>query len=243
MAKIELYNEDCMEGMKRYSDKHFSLAIVDPPYGKNYLPKGVFRKGFGDSWDKRKGEPKKINVERTMFQYKEWDKKPPPIGYFIELIRVSKHQIIWGENFLYHLIPKISSGRIVWDKCHSGVGNFCEIAWTDLFDGVFLFRFMWNGMLQGKSIEEGWIHQGNKRLNEKRIHPTQKPMNLYLWLLKNYAKSGDQILDTHLGSGSIAIACYDMGFDFTGYEIDLAYYEGAKKRLEDHKRQVKMVFV
>jgi len=237
---IELYNEDCMEGMKRYPDKYFDLAIVDPPYGKNYLPRGEFRKGFGDSWDKRSGKPKKINVERTRFQYKEWDKKPPPKEYFVELIRVSKHQIIWGENFLYHLIPKISSGRIVWDKCHSGVGNFCEIAWTDLFNGVVLFRFMWNGMLQGKSIEEGWIHQGNKKLNEKRIHPTQKPIKLYEWLLKSYARAGDKILDTHLGSGSIAIACDNMGFDLVGFEIDKEYYDAAIKRLREHQRQKKL---
>lgn len=156
----------------------------------------------------------------------------------MELQRVSKNQIIWGCNyFCYPFGP----GRIVWDKVN-GKSSFldCEIAYCSLIDTVRLFAFMWNGMCQGKSISEGRIQQGNKMLNERRIHPTQKPVALYKWLLSNYAEPGDKILDTHLGSGSICIACDDLGFEMTGIELDKDYYEGTKRRLQWHQAQHKL---
>ena len=123
-------------------------------------------------------------------------------------------------------------GRIVWDKCNgSSTFSDCEIAATNLFTSVRLFPFMWNGMLQGKSMSEGRIMQGNKKLNEKRIHPTQKPVALYAWLLTKFAKGKWKILDTHLGSGSIAIACETLGYSILGIEKDAHYYTAARERI------------
>lgn len=144
-------------------------------------------------------------------------------------------QFKWGCNYFdYHFAP----GRIVWDKCNEGSSfSDCEIAATNCHDSVRLFRYMWNGMMQGKSIAEGFIQQGNKALNEQRIHPTQKPVALYVWLLQKYAKPGDKILDTHLGSGSSRIAALELGLDFVGYEIDERYYEAQERRFEEYASQ------
>lgn len=186
------YNLDCMEGMKIFPDKYFDLAIVDPPYFS-----GPERRGFYG----RKVSP--IGVSRLYEQMKHWD--VPGNDYFQELFRVSKNQIIWGCNYFDY---PFGAGRIVWDKCN-GASDFsdCEIAYCSLHDSVRLFRYMWNGMFQGKSMTEGWIQQGNKSKNERRIHPTQKPVVLYEWILQKYAKPGFKILDTHVGSASSLIAC------------------------------------
>ncbi len=155
---------------------------------------------------------------------------PPTKEYFDELFRVSKNQIIWGCNYFDYIFP--STGRIVWDKCN-GKSTFsdCEIAYCSSHDSVRMFRFMWNGMMQGKSIEEGHIMQGNKKLNEKRIHPTQKPVTLYEWLLTKYAREGDIILDTHVGSGSSLIACERLGFEYIACDIDPFYFAAANERI------------
>ncbi len=152
--------------------------------------------------------------------------------------RVSKHYIVWGCNYFDFVF---SHGRIVWDKCN-GESSFsdCEIAATNCFESVRLFRYMWNGMFQGKSIAEGTVQQGNKSLNEKRIHPTQKPVALYTWILQKYAKPGDKILDTHLGSGSSRIAAYDLGFDFVGCEIDSHYFQAQERRFAEHTAQISL---
>lgn len=158
--------------------------------------------------------------------------------YFNELQRVAKYYIVWGCNYYDYIF---AHGRIVWDKCNGSYSfSDCEIAATNLISSVRLFPFMWNGMLQGKSVSEGRIMQGNKRLNEKRIHPTQKPIALYIWLLTKFAKSGWKILDTHLGSGSIAIACAVLGFDLLGIEIDCNYYNAAKDRLLAYQNEPKL---
>lgn len=200
------YNKDCMELMGKYPDKFFDLAVVDPPYFS-----GPERRRFYGN------EKSKINVRRVDYPVtKNWE--VPSAAYFSELERVSKNYIIWGCNYFdYHFAP----GRIVWDKCN-GKSSFsdCEIAATNIHDSVRLFRYMWNGMLQGKSITHGYIMQGNKPMNEKRIHPTQKPVALYAWIFAKYAKPGYKILDTHLGSGSSRIAAYDAGLDFIGSEIE-----------------------
>jgi site-specific DNA-methyltransferase (adenine-specific) len=118
----------------------------------------------------------------------------------------------------------------------------CELAWTSFKKAVRQFRFMWSGMFQGKnSFTEGHIFEGDLSKHEKRIHKTHKPTILYKWLLTNYAKQGDKILDTHLGSGSIAIACHDLGFDLTGCELDPDYFNAMMKRLDDHKKQLKLL--
>ena len=218
-------HEDCMDVMKRYPDNYFDLAIVDPPYFSG--PEK--REYYG-----RKVSP--IGVNRLYGKTSEW--KIPNRDYFDELFRVSKNQIIWGVNYFDY---SFGPGRIVWDKVN-GKSSFsdCEIAYCSLHDSIRLFRYMWNGMMQGKSISEGHIQQGNKALNEVRIHPTQKPISLYLWLLQTYAKEGDKILDTHVGSASSLIACQELGFEYVGCELDRDIFNLAKQRLNDYEKQIKL---
>ena len=215
-SKIELHNVDCMEYMKSCKDKQFDLAIVDVPYGLNEAAgKNASRnKGFGSGESKSK----KVTFSKD-YGNKDWDKEPPKQEYFNELFRVSKNQIIWGANHFIERINKNSSCWIVWDK-DNGESDFadCELAWTSFKTAVRKFEFRWNGMLQG-----------NMKNKEIRIHPTQKPVELYRWLLTNYAKEGDTIFDSHLGSGSIAIACDNLGFDLVGCEIDKEYFDNAVK--------------
>lgn len=153
--------------------------------------------------------------------YKQFENIAPSQEYFDQLIRVSKEQIIWGGNWF-----GLRGGYLCWNKEGTAFGE-AELAQCSMFNSVRVYKYTWNGMIQEK--------MGHK---ENRIHPTQKPVDLYSYLLRTYAKTGNKILDTHLGSGSIAIACYDMGFDLTGYEIDKEYYEAAVKRLENHKKQM-----
>ena len=222
----EFINADCMDVMREYPDNYFDLAIVDPPYFSG--PEK--RKYYG-----RKISP--IGVKRLYGQTSEWN--VPGKDYFDELMRVSKNQIIWGVNYYQY---DFGPGRIVWDKVN-GKSSFsdCEIAYCSFHDSVRLFRYMWNGMMQGKSISEGHIQQGNKSLNEIRIHPTQKPVNLYIWLLQNYASGGDKILDTHVGSASSLIACEELGFDYVGCELDKDIFESSNQRLQIYKRQIKLL--
>ena len=219
------YNMDCMDGMKEFPDGYFDLAIVDPPYFS-----GPERRGFYG----KKISP--IGVQRIYEKSECW--QVPDEDYFKELFRVSKEQIIWGCNYFeYPFRP----GRIVWDKCN-GNSDFsdCEIAYCSMHDSVRLFSYMWNGMFQGKSISEGTVQQGNKSKNEKRIHPTQKPVALYEWLLNRYAKTGDIILDTHVGSASSLIACYRTNHPYVGFELDKHYYDLSKKRLDAEMAQMRL---
>ena len=213
---IEYYNEDCMEGMKRYKDKHFDLAIVDPIYGD--VTPGSYMSNPHTSDKKAKAKDYHLSI---------WSQQKTPKEYFVELIRISKNQIIWGGNYFQTAISQDSQCWIVWDK-ENGENNFadCELAWTSFNTAVRKFSFRWAGMLQG-----------DMKNKESRIHPTQKPVKLYKWLLHNYAKKGDLILDTHVGSASSLIACYDMGFDAVGFELDKDYYEASKKRLGDFMAQ------
>jgi site-specific DNA-methyltransferase (adenine-specific) len=212
-----VYLMDCIEGMKQYPDKHFHLAIVDPPYG------------IGE--DGEKNHSRVQLAKPTLYKAKNWDNEPPSDEYFIQLKRVSKHQIIFGAN---HFIERFTFNRstpcwIVWDKDNSGDFADCELAWASFNTAVRKFTFRWNGMLQG-----------DMKNKEHRIHPTQKPVALYEWLLHNYAKQGDKILDTHLGSQSSRIAAYKNGFDFTGFELDAEYFEKGNKRFDEFKSQLRM---
>lgn len=231
----KIHNGDCLEAMKLMKDNEFDLAIVDPPYGINVIEK-VYKGRANYTSYKGGGIQKKGN-----FKNKDWDKKTPKINYFKELERVSKQQIIWGANNFTDKI-KPSSSWIFWDKV-TGNNNFSdgEFAYYSKGGKSRKFTFVWNGMLQGKSIFDGGTVQGNKKLCEKKIHPTQKPIKLYEWLLMNYAKEGDKILDTHLGSGSIAIACHNLGFDLTGYELDKEYFDNAIKRIKNHQAQLRLI--
>jgi len=209
---INLYNQDCMEAMAGFDDNQFDLAIVDPPYGINFADKG------GD------GSGKLTKHRWKQHKRKKWDKEIPSKKYYEELFRVSKNQIIWGANYMVQNLPP-SMGWVFWDK---GQRNFSladgELAFTSFQRALRVFT-----MTRPEALQEG-----------QRLHPTQKPAKLYEWLLMNYAKKGDKILDTHLGSGSIAIACHNLGYDLQGYELDKDYYIAAKKRLEEHQAQLRM---
>ncbi len=220
MQLNNLYNLDCMQGMCQFPDKFFDLAIVDPPYFKGPNKSQYFGEKISST-----------GVTRIYEPIKNWE--IPQKDYFEELFRVSKNQIIWGCNYFQY---DFGHGRIIWDKVN-GASSFsdCEIAYCSIHDSVRLVRYMWNGMLQGKSIKEGHIANGNKALKEKRIHPTQKPIVLYEWLLNKYAKKGDKILDTHVGSASSLIACERLGFDYVGFELDKNYFDKATKRLREEK--------
>lgn len=217
-------NIDCMTAMQQYPDKYFDLAIVDPPYFAGPNKRRYYGKSISTSLVKRHYYP----------VIDEW--KIPGKAYFDDLFRVSKNQIIWGCNYFSY---PFGSGRIIWDKCngHSSFSD-CEIAFCSLHDSVRLFRYMWNGMCQEKSITEGHIMQGNKSKNEKRIHPCQKPVALYEWLLQTYAKPGNIILDTHVGSASSLIACENLNLDYVGMEINGEIYKLATQRLESHRLQL-----
>ena len=202
-----IYNQDCMEAMKEMSDNQFDLAIVDPPYG------------IGISGQKEKKQGKKS--DRKHHKEKNWDNKIPNKEYFTELQRVSKNQIIWGANYFVKHLTKGTKGWVVWFKGQIGLTmSDCELAYSSFQKPTRVVNINRVDLLI-----------------QKTIHPTEKPIRLYQWLLDNYAKEGDTILDTHLGSGSIAIACHNLGFDLTGYEIDKEYFEAATKRIEQHKQQ------
>lgn len=219
------YNMDCLPAMELFPDNYFDLAVVDPPYFS-----GPERRGFYGS------KVSKIGVHRDYHVSPAWSKPEPE--YFRELLRVCRRYIVWGCNYFDY---QFATGRIVWDKCN-GNSSFsdCEIAATNLFSSVRMFRYMWSGMMQGKSITEGDTMQGNKSLNEKRIHPTQKPVALYDWIFKNYAEPGQKILDTHLGSGSSRIAAYEAGLGFIGFEIDPFYFQLEEERFSEYTSQTSL---
>jgi site-specific DNA-methyltransferase (adenine-specific) len=196
--------------MKRYPDNYFDLAIVDPPYGNIDAIGLTDNKKNGKQATKRKG-------------YRLFENIAPDNEYYLELERVSKNQIVWGGNFL-----GLCGGVVVWQKNGTAFGE-AEIAICSTHKSVKVFEYTWNGMIQG-----------DMKNKEVRIHPTQKPVKLYEWLLMNYAKQGDKILDTHLGSGSIAIACHNLGFDLVACELDTEYYNNALKRLQQHQTQLTM---
>ncbi len=218
-----------MDLMKRLPDKSIDLAIVDPPYFSGPEKRKYY--GYGIS---------SKNVARLDYLPVSESWEVPGNEYYQELLRVSKHQIIWGINY-FNDFREVSPGRIIWDKVNQKSSfSDCEIAACSLINTVKLFRFMWNGMCQGKSAAEGHIMQGNKSLNEKRIHPTQKPVILYKWLLSEYASPGQKILDTHVGSNSIGIACHDLGFDLIGSEINNHYFLTGLERLQSSQRQLSL---
>jgi site-specific DNA-methyltransferase (adenine-specific) len=216
---ITITNEDNMELMARYPDKYFDLAIVDPPYGIN-----IQKMNYTQS---TKGGIAKRNDYSNIT---DWDSNVPNKEYFNELFRVSKNQIIWGGN--YFELP-LTKSWIVWDKKteekYSNDFADCEMAWSSFDKPAKVVRYLWSGMLQP-----------NMKDKQKRIHPTEKPYQLYKWILDKYAKQGDKILDTHLGSGSIAIACHDYGYDLTACELDKEYYDKAMERINNHVAQLQM---
>jgi site-specific DNA-methyltransferase (adenine-specific) len=223
-AKINLYQSDWRDFLPGVPDKYYDLACVDPPYFTGPERRRFYGNQFSTTNIKR---AKYVVIDR-------WE--IPDETYFKELFRVSKQQIIWGCNYYDFVFP--SGGRIVWDKVN-GKSSYsdCEIAYCSFHDSVRLFRYMWNGMQQGKSITEGHIMQSDKNKNEKRIHQTQKPVILYDWLLQTYAKPGQRVLDTHGGSMSIAISCDKAGIDLDLTEKDSLVYQRGQRRFNQYKAQ------
>ena len=233
---MKITNEDNMLLMARYPDNYFDLAIVDHPYGigasimsMGSNPNRKDGKGYSSVSTSNKIRKNRLNQGSGKLKNRilnnsncEWDKKPPSIKYFNELFRVSKNQIIWGYNYF-----KLGPTRCVicWDKIQPWE-NFSqfELAYTSFDKPAKMFRLSNTG-------------GANKEI---KIHPTQKPVKLYEWLLMKFAKEGDQILDTHLGSGSIALACHNLGFDLTACELDKEYFDSAMKRLKEHQQQIRM---
>jgi len=201
-----------MKLMKRYKDDHFDLAIVDPPYGL----------GIDGQKENKKGK----KSDRKGHTKKNWDTSIPLKEYFDELKRVSKNQIIWGANYFVKYLNEGHKGWLVWDKAQRGLTmSDCELAYSSFNSATRVFT-------QNRCI---LMQEGGT------IHPTQKPVKLYEWLLMNYAKEGDKILDTHLGSGSIALACHNLGFDLTACELDKEYFEASQKRLKQHTAQLRLI--
>jgi site-specific DNA-methyltransferase (adenine-specific) len=208
---LTITNEDNMALMARYPDKYFDLAIVDPPYGIDLANMNM---GIGNT-------PKASKAKNRKWKSKDWDSAIPSDEYFKELFRISKNQIIWGGNY-FNL--GICNKFIIWDKeIPEGLSfSDCEYAWTSFSGANKIFRY------------SAYLNKSEK------FHPTQKPPQLYKWLLDKYAKQGDKILDTHLGSGSIAIACHDYGFDLTACELDKEYFDKTMERINNHTAQQKL---
>lgn len=253
MSNITITNEDYMKLMGRFPSKYFELAIPDPQYGigeagKNHKSRNTLvRQKDGMSMRR---------CPSTNYTRKNWDEKPPAPEYFVELKRVSIDQIIFGANYFESImtvrkpprrneysdfILQYPKGFIIWDKVN-GSNDFsdCEVIYTSFDFPSFVLKYMWAGMMQGVSVARGTVMQGNKKLNEKRIHPTQKPVMLYEYLLNTFAKPGFKVLDTGFGSGSSAIACDNLGLDFTGCELDSEMFEKAKKRIGTHRQQQRL---
>jgi site-specific DNA-methyltransferase (adenine-specific) len=229
MLNFGFYNMDCMEGMKEFPDKYFDLAIVDPPYGGGGHEdaedtfNGALVGRFGGRFEKYFGTDKRGHMgggHMKRYEYGHWDIAPSK-EYFNELFRVSKNQIIWGGNY-FELPP--TRCFVIWRKLTISE-NFtmamAEYAWTSFNDNAKVFECA----PQGKA-------------NEKRFHPTQKPVALYEWILNRYAKEGDKILDTHVGSASSLIACRNTNHKYVGFEIDEEYYRQAKERLDRETAQM-----
>ena len=220
----EVYLEDCVKALKRFNDKHFDLAIVDPPYGI-----GADKAQNNAAMQRIKAEGKsKAGRGWKLYADTDWDNETPNAEYWEQLFRVSKNQIVWGGNYFTDYLPP-SMGWIMWDK---GQRDFSladgELAWTSFNKALRIFE-MSRGKALAKNNEQGG-----------RFHPTQKPEMLYSWILQNYAKAGDLILDTHLGSGSSRIAAYKGGFNFVGFEINEHYYERQEKRFKDFSAQQRL---
>lgn len=229
---------DCMDFMRQQPDNRFDLAIVDPPYGI-----GADKPSIKPNTVKQKNGSL-LPVKRNDYGHKNWDAEIPGREYFDELFRVSKNQIIWGVN--YYPYACFGPGRIVWDKLNGMSDQYdCEIAYCSLNNRTDIVYYMWAGMMQGmncgQDLQKSILQQGNKAMNEKRIHPTQKPVKLYEWILKTYAQQDWSILDTHMGSQSSRIACYRAGLEYWGTEIDPVYYKDGNERFYREAQQLRMM--
>jgi site-specific DNA-methyltransferase (adenine-specific) len=230
----DIYLMDCMEAMRQYPDNYFDLAVVDPPYGIN-----------ASKPSKKPNHPKqknggRLSVKASNYVKKEWDKTAASISYVNEVNRISNRSIIFGGNYIGAV-----GGVLVWDKLNGSSDQYdAELATLSFTKEVRTVYYMWAGMFQGLhcsgDIKKALLQNGNKTENEKRIHPTQKPVALYDWIFKNYAEPGQKILDTHLGSGSSRIAAHKAKLHFTGFELDADYFAASEKRFKEYVAQMRL---
>ena len=218
-----IYNMDCLDGMREIPDKSIDLVITDPPYGIK-ATHGQGRGSWGGSgsfiYNSRLWTPK----EYFLFD----DSKIPEKEYFDEMFRISKNQIIWGGNYFTNHLPS-SSCWIVWDKDTTGNQADAELAWTSFPTAVRMFKYRWNGVLQ-----EDMVHK------EIRVHPCQKPVKLFEWIIRNYAKKGDVICDPFFGSGSCLVAAIRLEHQFIGFEKEPTYFDAAQNRIRKAQEQKKI---
>ncbi len=231
--RIELINDDGEKALNQMDENQFGLAIIDPPTGQNEGKKHASRPKI-----RRQKNGTILNI-KSNHKVKEWDSSPPDQNYFDLLFNVSKRHIIMCESHLSFRQKVLSPGRIVWNLLRNNDFSDCHIMWTNCINHTDYFEFMWNGMHQGEGINIR-RQKGDKSKNQKRIHPSEKPIDVYKWLLKNYSKPGDKILDTHGGSLRIAIACYDLGFDLVCFEKDKDYYKDGVHEFLTHKKQLSL---
>ena len=212
---MKLIQEDCLKYLKSLDDKSVDVIVTDPPYG------------LGEWVGKKKSRGKHVSGKEWGTQ--SWDDKTPDREYFSEILRVSKNQVIFGGNYFAHLLPP-SPAWLVWDKQNTGNFADVEMAWTSFTTAARIFKYRWNGMFQGTIAD--------KRMNEKRVHPTQKPLPLMEWVIQNYTKEGDTILDPFMGSGTTGVACVNFNRDFIGVEKENQFFNIAKNRIEAAESQI-----
>lgn len=242
--------------MKDLFYEQYSIGIVDPNYGIGEASKNHASRNT----PVRQKNGQVLRAPRTTYKKAGWDDAPPTSEYFNELYRTTKNQIIWGANYFKQIVEEPfkpprrehwaqfiadhPKGWIIWDKVNGGNDfNDCELAWTSFSRDTYILPYMWNGMMQGKTLTEPTVAQGNKRLNEKRIHPTQKPVIIYRKLLQDYTKPGDSVFDSHMGSQSLRIAAWIEGIDYTGCEIDKDIFSDGSKRFEQHIMKQELDFI
>jgi site-specific DNA-methyltransferase (adenine-specific) len=224
---------DCMAFMSTCKDNQYNWGICDPNYGI-----GASRPS------KKPGKVKQKNgnvlqAPTNDYEHKDWDDRPPPKAYFDEVTRITQKQIIWGVNYYPTALP---GGRLVWDKLNGGSDQYdCELAYLSFTNRTEMVYYKWAGMMQGRkassNIREAFAQQGNKKLNEKRFHPTQKPVLLCKWMLEKWVKPGESVFDSHSGSLSLAIACYLHGCSFEGTELERDYWNDGINRTTDFIRK------
>ena len=241
MIVSKTYNEDYRLRIGQFPDKKFDIAVCDIPYGKD-VANMPFTKEMNTTVKQKNGTRLNGNKNKIPYESKDWDKEVPDQSYFDEVRRISKHQIIFGVEYVNW--EGLGSGRIKWDKGVAEGMSFSryEVAYCSFIDHEIIVPILWAGMCQAKSLKEPMTQQGNKKLNERRIHPTQKPVILYDWIYREFGKTGMWVVDTHLGSGSNRISAYKAGINFVAFEIDKSYFDKEEKRFNIFQSQLTLQY-
>ena len=235
----QVFNEDCDSVMGRYSDKYFDWAICDIPYGIN-VGKMAFLKETGTTVKQKNGSRLNANSNKTPYSRKDWDSAVPGQSYFDEVKRISKNQVIFGVDYVDWF--GLGSGRIKWNKGVADGMSFkqYETAYCSSIDFQIEIPLLWAGMMQAKSLRQPMTQQGNKKLNEKRIHPCHKPVMLYNAIYELLGIANKKVIDTHLGGGSNRITADKFDCEFVGCEIDAEYWSAQEKRFNQYKSQLRL---